>query len=109
MCLNEVTGMGGRARKCICGCDQALTTLTSEPDDKVVLIQFSITLFRTHRPVNTPVVNSNFVYQNKNNRIRLLAMMRLRIVIHGFEARFRAAIRKQITCHRPGRATIISV
>ena len=65
MCLNEVTGMGGRARKCICGCDQTLTTLTSEPDDKVVLIQFSITLFRTRRPVNTPVVSSNYVYQNK--------------------------------------------
>jgi hypothetical protein len=30
-----------------------------------VLIQFSITLFRTRRPVNTPVVSSNFVYQNK--------------------------------------------
>ena len=69
MCLNKIAGMGGRSCKCIRGCDQSLTAFTGESDDEVVLVQFSVTFFRTRRSASSLIVRSNYFFVDTKNRI----------------------------------------
>jgi len=103
MCLNKIAGMGGSSRQRIRRCDQSLTAFTGESDDEVVLIQCSITFFRTHRPASSLIVRPDYFcpdtkkpLPSPGDNAAIFERPRVAGPLPG---------KKRNTCCRPGRAT----